>query len=179
MAIRHKALCPFLHASPPLLSFLKASFFYLSIKSHSSLPRKPVSFFPIFFTCVCFSPLECVSGSGRASLRTQTRKRQDIEWRKKQRYTHRSALPCLFAFRACGSVHVWEIEDKIVGSQRSHNTGLLRFPSNLNRRYFPWKTSRFPTSLPNPAFALNPKLLFFSEFSVYPFLETPVPSDLP
>lgn len=79
---RHSALS-FMLFFPPLLSFLKASFFYLSKKSHSSLPRKPVSFFPIFFTCVCFSPLECVSGSGRASLRTQTRKRQDFEWRKK------------------------------------------------------------------------------------------------
>ncbi len=34
--------------------------------------------------------------------------------------------------------------------------GFLRFPSNLNRSYFPRKSSRFPTSLPNPAFAPNP-----------------------
>lgn len=34
--------------------------------------------------------------------------------------------------------------------------GFLWFPSNLNSSYFPWKTSRFPTSLPNPAFPLNP-----------------------
>lgn len=54
MAIRHKALCPFPHAPPQALS-LKASFFYLLMKSHSSLPSKPVSFSPLFlvFSLVC------------------------------------------------------------------------------------------------------------------------------
>lgn len=57
MAIRHKALCPFLHAFfPPQLS-LKASFFNFPMKGHSGLPSKPVLLF--FFTLFLVFSLIC------------------------------------------------------------------------------------------------------------------------
>lgn len=46
MAIRHKALCPFLHAFSPFTLSFKASFFYLLMKSCSNLPSKLLFFFP-------------------------------------------------------------------------------------------------------------------------------------
>ena len=61
MAIRHKALCPFLHAFSPSP---KAFFSYIPMKRHSSLLSKP---FPLFLvlslvrlsSSVFFSTLEC------------------------------------------------------------------------------------------------------------------------
>lgn len=43
MAIRHKALCPSLHAFPPFAFSFKASFFYLLLKSHWSSQRPACS----------------------------------------------------------------------------------------------------------------------------------------
>ena len=97
MAIRHKALCPFLHAF-----FLPS----LSLPSCTSLWKATLAVFPanLFLSHQPKTPLECLcwsSGSGRASLRSQSSERTGFKWRGGKRYTCRSRSICLYAFCAC------------------------------------------------------------------------------
>lgn len=160
MAIRHKALCPFLHAF---------FFFSLSLPSSTSLLKATLAVFPanLLLSHQPKIPLECLcwsSGSGRASLRTQTVKETGFRWRRRKNKP-KGTLAGVGQCVCLPSVHVCADEkDKIrlwLG-----RTQMIRdfcdFPSNPNRSYFPRKTSRFPTSLPNPDFALNPPSIFLS-----------------
>lgn len=138
-------------------------FFSLSLPSSTSLWKATLAVFPanLLLSHQPKIPLECLcwsSGSGRASLRTQTVKETGFRWRRRKNKP-KGTLAGVGQCVCLPSVHVCADEkDKIrlwLG-----RTQMIRdfcdFPSNPNRSYFPRKTSRFPTSLPNPDFALNP-----------------------
>lgn len=94
---RHFALSFTLFFSSLWALLLKASSFYLPLKSHSSLPSKPASFFSLLFLVfshVCpyillSSWVSCWSSwGGRASLRThESTERIGIKWPKKRKKT--------------------------------------------------------------------------------------------
>ncbi len=116
---RHFALSFTLFFLPPQLFPLKLPSSTSFMKSHSSLPSKPVSFSGLFlvFSLVCPCTLlpswvSCwSSGSGRASLRTQTMKGQELNEEKGMRVGVGERV-CLPSMHACTYV-VWEMKDKI------------------------------------------------------------------
>lgn len=92
---RHFALSFTLFFSSLSALLLKTSSFYLPLKSHSSLPSKPASFFSLLFqvfSLVCLYILLSTwvscwsSGGGRASLRThESSEKTGIKWPKKKK----------------------------------------------------------------------------------------------